>query len=251
MKIISIANVKGGTGKTNTTIGLAKELSKNYKVLVVDNDPQSNITSILLNDIKEFDNTLYDVYLQKNIGFNDCIYEFQENFYIIPNCLNSMTLDLELSSKGNRENILLNKLHTIPNIFDFVIIDNSPFISLQMKNSLIISDLIICPIDNSSSSLQGYNMMMNTLKSLQDDNLISQKNICVLRNRFDKTSKFTKDFNITVQESLKDVLLETIIFNSIKYKEASALHTTIQQHSKEHSKVFTDLTNEVLDKIFI
>ena len=61
MKIISIANVKGGTGKTNTAIGLAKELSKKYKVLVIDNDPQSSITSILLNDIKEFDNTLYDV----------------------------------------------------------------------------------------------------------------------------------------------------------------------------------------------
>lgn len=248
MKIISIANVKGGTGKTNTTIGLAKELSKNYKVLVIDNDPQSNITSILLNDIKEFDTTLYDVYLQKNVGFNNCIYEFEENFYIVPNCLSSMTLDLELGFKGNRENILLNKLHTIPNIFDFVIIDNSPFISLQMKNSLIISDLIICPIDNSSSSLQGYNMMIKTLNNLQDDNLISQKNIYVLRNRFDKTSKFTKDFNITVQESLKDVLLETIIFNSIKYKEASALHTTIQEHSKEHSKVFKNLAEEILDK---
>ena len=121
MKIISIANVKGGTGKTNTTIGLAKELSKNYKVLVIDNDPQSNITSILLNDIKEFDTTLYDVYLQKNVGFNNCIYEFEENFYIVPNCLSSMTLDLELGFKGNRENILLNKLHTIPNIFDFAL----------------------------------------------------------------------------------------------------------------------------------
>lgn len=249
MKIISIANVKGGTGKTNTTIGLAKELSKKYKVLVIDNDPQSSITSILLNDIKEFDNTLYDVYLQKNIGFNDCIYEFQENFYIVPNCLNSMTLDLELSSKGNRENILLNKLNTIPTVFNFVIIDNSPFISLQLKNSIVISDLIICPIDNSSSSLQGYNMMMKTLNTLKDDNLIENKNIYVLRNRFDKTSKFTKDFNKAVEENLKDVLLDTIIFNSIKYKEASALHTTIQEHSTEHAKVFTNLCNEILDKI--
>lgn len=249
MKIISIANVKGGTGKTNTTIGLAKELSKKYKVLVIDNDPQSSVTSILLNDIENFEYTLYDVYLQKNIGFNDCIYEFQENFYIVPNCLNSMTLDLELSSKGNRENILLNKLNSIPDIFDFVIIDNSPFISLQMKNSLIVSDLILCPIDNSSSSLQGYNMMMKTLKTLQDDNLLQNKPMFVLRNRFDKTSKFTKDFNKAVEENLKDVLLNTIIFNSIKYKEASALHTTIQEHSTEHAKVFKDLANEILDKI--
>lgn len=125
-----------------------------------------------------------------------------------------MTLDLELSSKGNRENILLNKLNTIPKIFDFVIIDNSPFISLQMKNSIVISDLILCPIDNSSSSLQGYNMMQKTLNSLQDDNLISKKDILVLRNRFDKTSKFTKDFNKTVEEVLKNNLLNTIIFNS-------------------------------------
>lgn len=251
MKIISIANVKGGTGKTNTAIGIAKELSKKYKVLVIDNDPQSSITSILLNDIKFFENTLYDIYLQKNIGFNDCIYEFEKNFYIVPNCLNSMTLDLELSSRGNRENILLNKINTIPNIFDFVIIDNSPFISLQLKNSIVVSDLIICPIDNSSSSLQGYNMMIKTLNSLKDDSLISNKSMFILRNRFDKTSKFTKDFNKTVEESFKDILFNTIIFNSIKYKEASALHTTIQEHSKEHSKVFEDLVYEILEKINI
>lgn len=247
MKIISIANVKGGTGKTNTVIGLAKELSKNYKVLVIDNDPQANITTILLNDIKEFEHTLYDIYLNRNIGFNDCIYEFQKNFYIIPNCLNSMTLDLELSSKGNRENILFNKLNTIPNIFDFVLIDNSPFISLQLKNSIVISDLIICPIDNSSSSLQGYNMMVKTLNSLKDDNLITNKKIYLLRNSFDKLSRFTKDFNKTVEENLQDILLNTIIFNSIKYKEASALHKTIQEHSKEHAEVFSNLCNEILD----
>ena len=249
MKIISIANVKGGTGKTNTAIGLAKELSKKYKVLLIDNDPQSNITSILLNDISDFNITLYDVYLKKNIKFSDCIYEFEENFYIVPNCLASMSLDLELSSKGNRENILFNKLNTIPSVFDFVIIDNSPFISLQLKNSLVISDFIICPIDNSSSSLQGYNMMIKTLNDLEDDNLICKKSIYLLRNRFDKTSKFTKDFNKTVEENLKDILLDTIIFNSIKYKEASALHTTIQNHSKEHADVFLNLANEILNKL--
>ena len=92
-------------------------------------------------------------------------------------------------------------------------------------------------------------MMMKTLNTLKDDNLIENKNIYVLRNRFDKTSKFTKDFNKAVEDNLKDVLLDTIIFNSIKYKEASALHTTIQEHSTEHAKVFTDLSNEILDKI--
>ena len=249
MKIISIANVKGGTGKTNTAIGFCKELSKKYKVLLIDNDPQANITSILLNDIQSFNISLYDIYLKKNIGFSDCIYEFEEKFYIVPNCLDSMNLDLELSSKGNRENILFNKLDTIPDIFDFIVIDNSPFISLQLKNSLVISDIIICPIDNSSSSLQGYNMMKKTLQDLQDDNLICKKNIYVLRNRFDKTSKFTKDFNKAIEENLKDVLLDTIIFNSVKYKEASALHTTIQNHSKEHSQVFFTLVNEILEKL--
>ncbi len=249
MKIISIANVKGGTGKTNTAIGLAKELSKKYKILLVDNDPQANITSILLNDISCFNITLYDIYLKKNIGFSDCIYEFEKNFYIVPNCLASMTLDLELSSKGNRENILFNKLNTIPNIFDFIIIDNSPFISLQLKNSLVISDIVVCPIDNSSSSLQGYNMMVKTLNDLEDDNLISKKQVYLLRNRFDKTSKFTKDFNKMLEENLKDILLDTIVFNSIKYKEASALHTTIQNHSNNHSEVFFKLAREILNKL--
>ena len=80
MKIISIANVKGGTGKTNTAIGLAKELSKKYKVLVIDNDPQSSITSILLNDIKEFDNTLYDVYLQNVLALMTVYMNLKKTF---------------------------------------------------------------------------------------------------------------------------------------------------------------------------
>lgn len=248
-KIISIANIKGGTGKTNTAIGLSKELSKKYKVLLVDNDPQSSVTSILLHDIIEFDYTLYDIYLKKSVGFDDCIYEFDNNFYIVPNCLNSMSLDLELSSKGNRENILANKINTIPNIFDFIIIDNSPFISLQLKNSIIISNSIICPIDNSSSSLQGYNMIKKTLQTLEEDGLISEKPIYLLRNRFDKTSNFSKSFNKTLEENLKDVLLDTIIYNSVKYKEASALHKTIQNHSAEHSKVFEKLANELLQTL--
>lgn len=250
MKIISVGNIKGGTGKTTTSINVAAELAKQgYKTLLIDNDAQCNITQILLHDECP-EVTLYDVYSDKQIGLDDCIYELDKNFYMIPNSIKSCKLEMELYNRMNRERVLELKKNTIPDIFDFVIIDNSPFLGLIFQNALTLSDYYIPVIDNSSSSLQGLNMINDIVNELVEEGLNSKIQLLgVLRNRFDKQTSFTKDFNEVLETTLTTKIFNTIIYNSIKYKECLALHQPIQKHNKELAKPYYYLINEIIERI--
>lgn len=249
MKVISIANIKGGVGKTLTTINLAGQLSQNgYKVLIIDNDSQSNVTQIL--NIEDPEITLYDIYSDKKIGIDDCIYEVSENLYVVPNSICSSKLELNLASKMNRESILKMKFNTIPKVFDFVLIDNSPFLGILTQNALVISHYLLAVVDNSSSSLQGLNMLNEVKQEIEDAGL--NENIImlgILRNRLDKNTRFTKDFNEVLKINFKDSIFDTIIYNSVKYKEASAMHKTIQEYDKKYAEPYKELVKEIEKKL--
>lgn len=249
MCIIAIANIKGGVGKTLSTINLAGQLAKEgYKTLIIDNDPQSNVTQIL--DIEEPEITLYDVYNDKKIGIDDCVYDVGENLYIVPNSIKSSKLEVNLSTKMSRESILKMKLNTIPDLFDFVLIDNSPFLGILTQNALVISDYLLSVVDNSSSSLQGLNMLNEVKQEIKEAGLNEDlKLLGILRSRFDKNTRFTKDFNEVLESNYKDSIFETVIYNSVKYKEASALHKTIQDYDTKYAEPYISLVKEIKNRI--
>lgn len=248
MKIISIANIKGGTGKTTTAINLTGEIARRgYSVLLIDNDPQSNATRTF--NIKN-DYDLHDLYSNKKISFDDCIVKIKDNVFILPNNIESADLETELSPKGNRENILKNKLNTLNTKFDYIIIDNNPFVSLVQKNALTISDYFLIAIDNSNDALMGIEMVNRMVKSLKEDMLNSRiKCIGVLRAKFDKVTSYSKQFSEIVEGILKDNLLETIIYESVKYKEARATANFIQDYSKEHAEPYIRIFDEMLKRM--
>lgn len=251
MKIISVANIKGGVGKTLSTINLAGQLAKQgYKTLIIDNDPQSNVSQIL--NIEDPEITLYDVYNDKKIGFDDCIYEVSENLYVVPNKIRSSKLEINLATKMNRESIFKMKRNTIPQVFSYVIIDNSPFLGILTQNALVISDYLLAVVDNSVSSLQGLNMLHEVQEEIEEAGLNENlKLLGILRSRWDKNTRFTKDFNQVLETNFKDDVFNTIIYNSIKYKEASALHKTIQDYDKKHAEPYKELVKEIEKRLDI
>lgn len=251
MKIISIANIKGGVGKTLSTINLAGQLAKQgYKTLIIDNDPQSNVSQIL--NIEDPEITLYDVYNDKKIGFDDCIYEVSENLYVVPNKIRSSKLEINLATKMNRESIFKMKRNTIPQVFSYVIIDNSPFLGILTQNALVISDYLLAVVDNSVSSLQGLNMLHEVQEEIEEAGLNENlKLLGILRSRFDKNTRFTKDFNQVLETNFKDDVFNTIIYNSVKYKEASALHKIIQDYDKKHAEPYKELVKEIEKRLGI
>ncbi|EKD94576.1 MAG: SpoOJ regulator, partial [uncultured bacterium] len=240
----------GGTGKTTTAINLSGEISqKGYKVLLIDNDPQSNITKTFNIQNKY---TLYDLYYNKQVTFEDCIVKLKDNISIIPNIIQSADLDDELQNRGNRENILKHKLDTLETEFDFIIIDNNPYKSVLLKNALTVSDYYLEVIDNSLDAIEGLKMIERTIKDLKEDRLNDKiKSIGILRSRYDKVTSFSKEFSEVVKLTYKEKLFDAIVYDSVKYKEARAMKKFIQEYSKEHATVYAKMFDEILGRLNI
>lgn len=250
MIVISISNVKGGVGKTQIAINLSAELSTGGNVLLIDNDSQANVTQTLLSsELDTFEETMYDVYKNKNTSIIDILYQYNENLYVVPNDIKSATLDMELVSTLNRESILKKKIQELPKgFFKFVIIDNTPALNQTLTNSICASDYYIVVVDNSSSSLQGLNMIADRVDELNDEGLANCKLMGVLRNRWDKKSNISKVSSRILEEQLGDALFETIIYDSVRYKESVATHQTIQEYYKPYAMPFKEIIKEMKER---
>ena len=250
MVIFSIANAKGGVGKTTFTINLAGELSKHGKVLLIDNDPQCNITQSLLPG-SNFEKGLHYVYVDESIGFSDIIlsYKENENIFIAPNSLSSTQLEYQLINHIGRESILTRKAHTIPEDFDFVLIDNMPFLGTVCLNGILLSDYMISVIDNSDMSIQGLTLIDYQFRQLQQYIKPSLRCIGVVRNNFDKNTNYTKDFNKQAEKAIGSQVFETIIYKSVRYKEAISKGKTVQQAYPEYAKPYTEIVKEIFSRL--
>jgi len=250
MYIISVVNVKGGVGKTITTINLASSIAKSgKKVLLIDNDPQSSLTQIL--DVTPNQMCLYDLYRHNQINFKETIVEnVKTNIDVIPNTIESATLENDLR-KINREAIFKNKLDSIPNIYNYILIDNSPFLGLCVANSFGISDYYIEVIDNSSSAIKGLEMVKSIVDDVIDSGLNPKiKKLGILRNRYDKRTNYTKQVNDYLNDRFKHQVFQTIINDSVKYREATLMNNTIHEYDKTYALPYDNLYDEVITRLY-
>ena len=136
-RIIAIANQKGGVGKSTTSINLASCLAeKGKKVLVIDLDPQGNTTSGLGVDKNRVENTVYELLLGEE-KINNCIQrEVFENLDLMPSNVNLSGAEIELIDSDERSFVLKNRLKEVSILYDFIIIDCPPSLSILTVNAL-------------------------------------------------------------------------------------------------------------------
>ncbi|MBU3183173.1 ParA family protein [Clostridium psychrophilum] len=248
-------NTKGGVGKTTTSINLCGVIaSQGHKVLLVDNDPTSGSTQIL-NIENEQGLTLYDLYRNSKITFDDCITKYNDYIDVITNVIGSANLEIELSHKRNtKETMLKSKFEKFENKtdYDYIIIDNAPSTGLISLNALAISDYYLMVIDNSPLAMQGLVLMEGMIAEMKDislnDNL---KLLGILRNNFDKTTLFSKKISQIVEKRFQQDLFKTIIYNSVKYVEAITVHKPINYYVKggKYVDAYKDLYYEIISRI--
>jgi chromosome partitioning protein len=164
-KTVVIANQKGGVGKTTTAVNLSASLAlAETDILVVDTDPQGNLSSGLGINRNEIGKSLYDVYTGR-LSLNDTICETTiPHLHIVPSTIDLLAVEVELIGKNDRERTLLNALSGVKEKYRYIFIDCPPSLGLLTLNGLVAADSIIVPVQCEYYSLEGLSLLTRTLK---------------------------------------------------------------------------------------
>ncbi len=248
MRIIAIANQKGGCGKTTTAINLAASLSENNrKVLLIDLDPQAHAT-LGLNIKSDFN--IYNVLSKltnKKARIDDIIRNVSGNFDIAPSGIVLSTLEQELAGEISRESRLWETLKHFKHNYDYILIDCPPNLGILTINAICAANEVIVPVEASRFSLEGLNQLLDII-SLIRDRLSHNVDYRVLVSNFD--SRLRHSFKILdyIRSTFKYKLFSTIIHVNVKLKEAQSEGTHVLDYDKycRGAKDYFSLSREII-----
>ena len=249
-RVFAIANQKGGVGKTTTAINLAASLAANdFRVLVIDSDPQGNATTGL-GIAKDPDRpSLYQVLLG-DVPARDAVQATDlEGLHLISADKNLVGADLELVGIDNREFRLRERIADIREEYRFILIDCPPALDLLTLNALIAADSVLVPIQCEFFALEGVSELMDTIDRIRDsfDHPLQVEGI--LLTMYDDRTNLTRQVAADLREFFGDQVFRTIIPRSIRLAEAPSFGKSILGYDPRSrgAESYIKLAKEILD----
>jgi len=248
-KILSIANQKGGVGKTTTSVNLGACLAYiGKRVLIVDIDPQGNATSGVGIEKAEVEQCIYDV-LVDDVEAKDVIKPTSvENLYAIPATIQLAGAEIELVPTISREVRLKRALEEVKDQFDYIIIDCPPSLGLLTLNALTASDAVLIPVQCEYYALEGLSQLLNTVRLVQKHLNQELKIEGVLLTMLDARTNLGIQVIEEVKKYFQDKVYKTIIPRNVRLSEAPSHGEPIITYDARSrgAEVYLDLAKEVV-----
>ncbi len=249
-KIISIINQKGGVGKTTTAVNLSAYLAdKGYKVLLIDTDSQGNATSGLSKKVK-FRSDLYEVLLNDEIIENAIVKTDVRKLFLLPASIDLAGAEIEMVSLSRREFLLKEKLQSIKDDYDFILMDCPPSLGLMTLNTLVASEFVLIPIQAEFYALEGLSQLVKTIKSVTRRLNPSLDILGILLTMFDGRTNLSIQVAEEVKRYFGTKLFKTVIPRSIKLSEAPGFGESVLTYAPKSkgAEAYKKLCREVIKR---
>ncbi|PJG60628.1 ParA family protein [Aeromonas cavernicola] len=228
MIVWTVANQKGGVGKTTTVISLAGILAQRGKrVLLIDTDPHASLTAYLNFDSDKLDGTLYEIFQSvrpsTEMVSKQILKTKFENIHLLPATITLATLDRVMGNREGMGLVLKRALLQIREQYDYVLIDCPPVLGVMMVNALAACDRILVPVQTEFLALKGLERMMKTFEIMQR----SKKDAfhyTVIPTMFDKRTRASLMTLKAIKDQYGQAVWDAVIPIDTKFRDASLLH---------------------------
>ena len=249
-RIISIANQKGGVGKTTTSVNLCASLSMlGKRVLLVDLDPQGNATMGCGINKNDLDASVYD-WLTTLKLVEEIVQETSAGFSLLPSNSDVTAAEINLLGRDGREFVMRNRLSKESNKYDYVVVDCPPALNILTVNSLVASTGILVPMQCEYYALEGLAALMQTVEVIKNESNPALEIEGVLRTMYDPRNGLARDVSQQLVEHFGEQVFKTLIGRNVRLAEAPShgLPAILYDRTSKGAIAYMALAEELIER---